>query len=80
MAGVIYTLPDGDDGPIAYTTKAKAIAEARDWANYAGIEVEVERCVLADLPRRELAVALITGRGWCKEMKVVFTAKPRGEA
>lgn len=79
MAGVIYTLPDGDDGPVAYTTKAKAIAEAKEWANYQGTEVEVERCVVRDLPSRELAVALLTGRGWCEKSEVVFIARPKGE-
>ena len=74
---VVYTLPDGEDGPIAYATKAEAVREAREWAAYSGSDVEVIRCELAHLPTRALAVALICGRGWAASQEVVFTAKPK---
>jgi hypothetical protein len=64
----------GDDGPYAYPTLKDAKAMAREIADTQRLDVGVQRIVLADLPARELAVALLTGTGYVATSEVVWTA------
>lgn len=69
----------GDDGPYAYPTLKDAKAMAREIAEAQGFDVSVCRVLLADLPARELAVALLTGTGYVATSEIVWTAHAPAE-
>jgi len=75
---IIYSYYTGsDDEAQHFATKAEAIKDAQEAADYHEIDVEIEQHIIADLPARELAIALLSREGWCADSKVIKTVKPR---
>lgn len=75
---IIYEIPGLDGFPNHYLAlKDKACAFARVIADITGRDTTVIMHETANVPERELVIALLEGKDWSGKQETVFTAQPR---
>ncbi|GHE74888.1 hypothetical protein GCM10019059_37960 [Camelimonas fluminis] len=75
---IIYLIPDDlAQRPHYAERKDEACARARFLAELTGRAMDVEMHETANLPERELAIALLKNENWSGKSRVIYTARPR---